>query len=158
MKYTVVFVDPDGSNTAATMLTIAGISPTAIAPENTSVHLFFQGLVTTPISPGTGVYFTPEPVGFFDVAADLSTRNAVLRYPDDLSVMTTQHDLCEIVHQRENIQLFEHPIKSLAPQHFHSGQGTIPRTPSRSGSTFRIPQSNVIGSAGAGAGNTISSN
>ena len=138
MKYTVVFVDPDGSNSAATMLTIAGISPTAIAPENTSVHLFFQGLVTTPISPGTGVYFTPEPVGFFDVAAYLRNQNAP-NVPDDLSVMTTQHDPRQIVRQRENIQLFEHPIKSLAPQHFHSGQGTIPRTPSRSGSTFRIP-------------------
>ena len=82
--YWVVFQEPDGSQSAATELIITGLTPTTT--ENTSVHMFFEGLVTTPINPGPGVFSIPEPEGFFDVAAFLVSQGAP-DVPDDLSVL-----------------------------------------------------------------------
>jgi hypothetical protein len=81
--YWVVFLAPDGSQTDSTELTITGLTPTSTA--NTSVDLFFQGLVTIPIGPGPGVFFIPEPVGYYDIAAYLRNQGAP-DVPVDLSV------------------------------------------------------------------------
>jgi len=82
--YWVVFQEPDGTQTEATELTVTGLSPTTTG--NTSVDLFFQGLVTTPIGPGPGVFFIPEPGGYFDVAAYLRDQQSA-NVPTDLSVL-----------------------------------------------------------------------
>jgi PEP-CTERM motif len=59
-------------------------SPTTT--ENTSVHMFFEGLVSTPVDAGSGVYFIPEPAGYFDVAAYL-VRQGAANVPNDLSIL-----------------------------------------------------------------------
>jgi len=82
--YWVVFQELDGTQTDATELTITGLTPTTTG--NTSVNLFFQGLVTTPINPGAGVFFVPQPGGYFDVAAYLRGQQAA-DVPTDLSVL-----------------------------------------------------------------------
>jgi hypothetical protein len=82
--YWVVFQDPDGTQSDSTELIITGLTPTPTA--NTSVQMFFQGLVTTPINPGPGVFFIPEPAGYFDVAAYLRDKNQI-DVPTDLSVL-----------------------------------------------------------------------
>jgi hypothetical protein len=82
--YWVVFQNSLGTQTDATELMITGLShPTPT--ENTSVHVFFEGLITTPISPGPGIYFIKEPAGYFDAAAYLVRRGAP-DVPSDLSV------------------------------------------------------------------------
>ncbi|MGC8639324.1 MAG: hypothetical protein ACP5XB_05530 [Isosphaeraceae bacterium] len=86
VTYTVVFVDPGGSPSDATTLTIAALaSPTS--KQNTMVNLNFDGLVTTPINPGTGTFFIPEPIGWFDVAKYLRGQTGVSGVPADLSVL-----------------------------------------------------------------------
>ena len=70
VTYSVIFLEPDGTQSDAAELMISGLTPTAT--ENTSVHLFFQGVVTTPVAPGPGIYFIPEPSGYFDIAAYLN--------------------------------------------------------------------------------------
>ena len=85
VTYTVVFLASDGSQSDATMLTIAGMdNPSASA--NTSVEMTFEGMVSTPINPGTGIYFLSEPNGWFDVAAYLRNQGAA-SVPGDLSVL-----------------------------------------------------------------------
>jgi hypothetical protein len=82
--YWVVFQESDGTQSDSTELIITGLTPTPTA--NNSVQMFFQGLVTTPIAPGPGVFFIPEPVGYFDVAAYLRD-NSQPGVPTDLSVL-----------------------------------------------------------------------
>jgi len=83
--YWVVFQDRNGTQTDATELMITGLTnPTST--ENTSVHLFFERLITTPIDAGPGIYFIPQPAGFFDVAAYLVSQGAP-NVPHDLSVL-----------------------------------------------------------------------
>lgn len=49
--------------------------------------MFFQGIVTSPTDPGPGVvFFIPEPVGWFDIAAYLRGQQAP-DVPTDLSVL-----------------------------------------------------------------------
>ena len=48
--------------------------------------MLFEGIVTTPIDPGPGVFFIPEPGGWFDVAAYLR-RQMASGVPGDLSVL-----------------------------------------------------------------------
>jgi hypothetical protein len=88
VTYTVVFVDPDGSDSDATTLTIAGVASSNPPPSTiTSVGMFFQGIVTSPINPDPGVvFFIPEPAGWFDVAAYLRGQQAP-DVPTDLSVV-----------------------------------------------------------------------
>jgi hypothetical protein len=82
--YWVVFQEPDGTQSDSTELIITGLTPTPTA--NTSVQMFFQGLITTPIGPGPGVFFIPKPVGYFDVATYLRGNNQP-GVPTDLSVL-----------------------------------------------------------------------
>lgn len=85
VTYTVVFLDPNGAQSDATTLTIGGLAnPTST--QNTSVNMTFQGIVTTPIAPGTGVFLINEPMGWFDVAAYLRNQGAQ-SVPGDLSVL-----------------------------------------------------------------------
>jgi len=90
VTYDVVFQEPspNGSgliDSASTEVTITGLSnPTST--QNTSVSVFFEGIVTVPITPGSGVYFLTAPGGFFDVAAYLRGQQAP-DVPIDLSVM-----------------------------------------------------------------------
>jgi hypothetical protein len=88
ITYTVVFIDPDGSTSDATTLTIGGI-PNPNPPPDTiaSVDMLFQGLVTSPINGGPNVFFIPEPNGWFDVAAYLRGQPGVIGVPGDLSVL-----------------------------------------------------------------------
>ncbi len=82
--YWVVFQNPAGAQTDATELTITGLlSPNQSA--NTSVSVFFEGLITTPITPGARIYFIPQPSGYFNVAAYLASESAP-GIPGDLSV------------------------------------------------------------------------
>jgi hypothetical protein len=86
VTYTVVFVDPGGSQSDATTLIIAPLAnPTAT--HNTMVEMNFEGIVSTPINPGTGIFFIPEPVGWFDVARYLRGQTGVSGVPADLSVL-----------------------------------------------------------------------
>ena len=77
VTYDVVFQEPspNGSgliDSASTEVTITGLSnPTPTPTPNISVSVFFEGIVTGPITPGPGVYFLTAPGGFFDVAAYL---------------------------------------------------------------------------------------
>jgi hypothetical protein len=90
VTYDEVFQEPspNGSgliDSASTEVTITGLSnPTST--QNTSVSVFFEGIVTVPITPGSGVYFLTAPGGFFDVAAYLRGQQAP-DVPIDLSVM-----------------------------------------------------------------------
>lgn len=85
VTYTVVFLAPNGSETDATTVKVAGMdAPTASA--NTSVQVDFDGLVETPINPGTGIFFLSQPKGWFDVAAYLRDQGAG-SVPTDLSVL-----------------------------------------------------------------------
>ena len=84
VTYCVIFLEPDGTQSDAAELMISGLTPTAT--ENTSVHLFFQGMVTTPVAPGPGIFFIPEPSGYFDIAAYLNGQGAP-NVPGDLSVL-----------------------------------------------------------------------
>jgi len=81
---------PNGSgliDSASTEVTITGLSnPTPTPTPNISVSVFFEGIVTVPITPGSGVYFLTAPGGFFDVAAYLRGQQAP-DVPTDLSVM-----------------------------------------------------------------------
>jgi hypothetical protein len=65
-------------------LVLTGLTPTTT--ENTSVDVFYERMVTTPIGPGPGVFFMPTPAGFFDVAAFLVREHAT-NVPTDLSVL-----------------------------------------------------------------------
>jgi len=90
VTYDEVFQEPspNGSgliDSASTEVTITGLSnPTST--QNTSVSVFFEGIVTVPITPGSGVYFLTAPGGFFDVAAYLRGQQAP-DVPTDLSVV-----------------------------------------------------------------------
>jgi hypothetical protein len=88
VTYTVVFVDPDGSDSAATKLTIGGLTNSNPPPATiATVGMFFEGIVTNPINPDPGVvFFIPEPAGWFDVAAYLRGHQAA-DVPTDLSVL-----------------------------------------------------------------------
>jgi hypothetical protein len=85
VTYTVVFQDPGGTASDATTLMIGGLSNPP-ASRNTSVHVSFQGIVSSPITPGPGIYFISEPRGYFDVAAYLRGQHAT-DVPGDLSVL-----------------------------------------------------------------------
>jgi hypothetical protein len=84
VTYKVVFQDTGTTNSDLTELTITGISPTS--RQNTSIHMLFEGLVQGTVAPGPGVFFIPEPNGYFDVAAYLLGQQA-LGVPTDLSVL-----------------------------------------------------------------------
>jgi len=92
VTYDVVFQEPspNGSgliDSASTEVTITGLSnPTPTPTPNISVSVFFEGIVTVPITPGSGVYFLTAPGGFFDVAAYLRGQQAP-DVPTDLSVV-----------------------------------------------------------------------
>ncbi len=92
VTYDVVFQEPspNGSgliDSASTEVTITGLSnPTPTPTPNISVSVFFEGIVTVPITPGSVVYFLTAPGGFFDVAAYLRGQQAP-DVPIDLSVM-----------------------------------------------------------------------
>ena len=92
VTYDVVFQEPspNGSgliDSASTEVTITGLSnPTPMPTPNISVSVFFEGIVTVPITPGSGVYFLTAPGGFFDVAAYLRGQQAP-DVPTDLSVV-----------------------------------------------------------------------
>ncbi|MGA8351939.1 MAG: hypothetical protein WB773_29385, partial [Isosphaeraceae bacterium] len=81
---------PKGSgliDSASTEVTITGLSnPTPTPTPNISVSVFFEGIVTVPITPGSGVYFLTAPGGFFDVAAYLRGQQAP-DVPTDLPVV-----------------------------------------------------------------------
>jgi MYXO-CTERM domain-containing protein len=90
VTYTVVFQEPrmNGSglvDTASTELTITGLAnPTST--QNTSVEMFFEGLLNSPVPPGPGVFFVIPPGGFFDIAAYLRGQQGT-DVPSDLSVL-----------------------------------------------------------------------
>ena len=89
-SYDVVFREPLATgggfvDTASTRLTITGLNDSTSVP-NTSVSLFFEGILSGPINPGPGVYFVTTPGGFFDVAAYLRSQGAP-DVPRDLSVL-----------------------------------------------------------------------
>ena len=90
VTYDVVFQEPSANgsgpiDSASTEVTITGLSnPTST--QNISVRVFFEGIVTVPITPGPGVYFLTAPGGFFDVAAYLRGQQAP-DVPTDLSVV-----------------------------------------------------------------------
>ena len=94
VTYDVVFQEPspNGSgliDSASTEVTITGLSnptPTPTPSPNISVSVFFEGIVTRPITPGPGVYFLTAPGGLFDVAAYLRGQQAP-DVPADLSVV-----------------------------------------------------------------------
>ncbi|MGB2610659.1 MAG: PEP-CTERM sorting domain-containing protein, partial [Isosphaeraceae bacterium] len=92
VTYDEVFQEPspNGSgliDSASTEVTITGLSnPTPTPTPNISVSVFFEGIVTVPITPGSGVYFLTAPGGFFDVAAYLRGQQAP-DVPTDLSVV-----------------------------------------------------------------------
>ncbi len=70
---------------ASTEVTITGLSnPTST--QNISVSVFFEGIVTVPITPGPGVFFITAPGGYFDVAAYLRGQQGT-DVPTDLSVV-----------------------------------------------------------------------
>ena len=78
--YDVVFQEPSANgsgliDSASTEVTITGLSnPTST--QNISVSVFFEGIVTGPITAGYGVYFITAPGGFLDVAAYLRGQQA----------------------------------------------------------------------------------
>ncbi len=84
--YTVAFTEANGQTISdLTQLKISGMSnPTA--KQNTEVQVLFEGIVPGPINPGPGIYFIPEPAGYFDVAAYLGSHGAP-DVPGDLSVL-----------------------------------------------------------------------
>ncbi|MGD0041905.1 MAG: hypothetical protein ABSE84_16130 [Isosphaeraceae bacterium] len=90
VTYDVVFQEPSANgsgliDSAFTEVTITGLrNPTST--QNTSVSVFFEGIVTVPITPGPGVYFLTAPGGLFDVAAYLRGQQAP-DVPTDLSVV-----------------------------------------------------------------------
>lgn len=94
MTYDEVFQEPspNGSgliDSASTEVTITGLSnptPTPTPTPNISVSVFFEAIVTAPITPGPGVFFLTAPGGLFDVAAYLRGQQAP-DVPTDLSVV-----------------------------------------------------------------------
>jgi len=88
VTYTVVFVNADGSDRAATTLTLGGVASSDPPPATlASVDMSFQGIVTSTIDPDPGVVFLiPEPIGWFDVAAYLRSQQAP-DVPAELSVL-----------------------------------------------------------------------
>ena len=90
VTYNVVFQvpSPNGSgsiDSASTEVTITSLSNPTLT-QNTSVSVFFEGVVTEPINPGPGVYFLTAPGGFFDVTAYLRGQQAP-DVPTDLTVL-----------------------------------------------------------------------
>jgi len=90
VTYDVVFQEPSANgsgliDSASTEVTITGLSnPTST--QNISVSVFFEGIVTVPITPGPGVFFITAPGGYFDVAAYLRGQQGT-DVPTDLSVL-----------------------------------------------------------------------
>jgi len=90
VTYDVVFQEPSANgsgliDSASTEVKITGLSnPTST--QNISVSVFFEGIVTVPITPGPGVFFITAPVGYFDVAAYLRGQQGT-DVPTDLSVV-----------------------------------------------------------------------
>ena len=82
VTYDEVFQEPSpkGSgliDSASTEVTITGLSnPTPTPTPNISVSVFFEAIVTGPLTPGPGVYFLTAPGGLFDVAAYLRGQQA----------------------------------------------------------------------------------
>ena len=90
VTYDVVFLEPSATGSgfpdrALTEITITGLNDSTSVP-NTSVSVFFEGIITAVVDPAPGVYFITEPGGFFDVAAYLRGQDAA-GVPADLSVL-----------------------------------------------------------------------